>query len=181
MAFEQDPTDPTGIKVTSGEANTAVVRARDRKAAACLDMRLAGYEWDDIAEVVGFPDGNAAQVAFENARERHLKENPATQTQMRDLAGRRLERLLRAVWHKAIDPDNPEQLAAQDRALRVITNHAKLYGLEAPTEINLHGNPSEQELQRWVASVIAVKDNLPEEIDILEGDVVEDGPEALEA
>lgn len=178
MGVVQDPTHPDGVVSTTG-SNGELTRARDRKANAALDLRLAGYSWEEVAEIVGYPDARAAQVNIERALEAHLKEDERSQGRMRDMAGRRLERLLRAVWHKAIDPESPEQMAAQDRARQVISQYSKLYGLDAPTEVNLHANPSEHEIDRWIAAVVSAKDNLPEEADIVDADIIE--PDALEA
>lgn len=152
MATEQDPTDPTGIRDDSPQGGSVPARARDRKANAALQMRIAGASWDEIAEVVGFPTGRAALVATERALEKELK-TEESQKHMRSMAGKRLERLLRGVWTKAIDPNNPEHLQAVDRARLLIDRHAKLYGLDAPTEFVVT-NPSQTELESWVGKVL---------------------------
>lgn len=95
---------------------------------------------------------------------------------MRQMAGARLERLLRGVWGKAIDPDNPEHLYAATKAREIIDRHAKLFGLDAPTEIVVH-SPTLQELESWVAKVVASTAEEVEEYDILEGEWSEDGPD----
>ena len=83
-------------------------------------------------------------------------EDPDAQARMRDYAGRRLERLLRAIWQKAIDTDSPEQMAAQQRALAIIDRHAKLFGLDAPTQ-HVINTPTVNEIDQWIADVRAAR------------------------
>lgn len=173
----QDSTDPTGVK-DDGVNRGAVVRARERKANAALQMKMAGATWDEIAEVIGYPTPRQAIVAVERALERELKTDQS-QAKMRALAGQRLERLLRSCWSKAIDPNNPEHLQALTKAREVIDRHAKLYGLDAPTEVVVH-SPTTSELERWVASVISGVAPKVDEYDIFEGEIIEDEPKALE-
>jgi hypothetical protein len=167
MVQQQDSTDPTGV-ATDGKSHATVHRARERKSNAALEMRLAGASWDDIAEVLGYPTARQAIVATEKALERELK-TEHSQATMRTLAGRRLERLLRAVWSKSIDPNHPDQLIAHQRALAVIDRHIKLYGLDAPTEMVVR-SPSTEALEHWVATVVnQMAPQLPE------GDIFADG------
>lgn len=93
---------------------------------------------------------------------------------MRDLAGRRLERLMRAVWAKAIDPKSPEQMAAQDRAAARIMEYAKLYGLLAPSEMVVH-SPSKDELHSFVSKVVAGQNAALDEDDIFDAEVLDEG------
>lgn len=185
MATVQDPTHPTGV-ATTGDAHEAEAKtARQRKEDAALalrmgdkeatttELRLGAYEWDDIARILGYPSPRAAQVAYEKALQRNLHDDDRSTAKMRDLAGRRFERLMRAVWSKALDPDHPEQMAAQDRARAAIIEHARLYGLHAPTEMVV-STPTDNELQNYVSRVVSVANAQLEEDDILDADVVED-------
>lgn len=151
--YEQDPTDPTGIADNTPRGNGTVARARDRKAAAALQLKVAGATWDEIAEVTGFPSARHAIVAVERSLEKELK-TEESQKYMRSLAGKRLERLIRSVWTKAINPEHPEHLQAVSKARDLIDRHAKLYGLDAPTEFVV-SSPSAAELEKWVATVIS--------------------------
>lgn len=165
MALIQDPSHPTGVTSTITGPDPELNRARDRKANAAVQMRIAGASWDEIAEVIGYPSGRDALVATERALEKELRE--LSKDGMRQMAGRRLERLLRGVWPKAIDPDNPEQLPAVGKAREIIADHRKLFGLDAPTEIAVHA-PTEQELANWVATVVNVGRPALEEADIFD-------------
>lgn len=172
MAHEQDPSDPTGISVPEGADPTSAARPRERKANAAIELKLAGYSWEDIAEIMGYPDAQRAQVALETALEKQLATDPQMRAKLREYTGRRLERLLRAVWAKAIDPSHAEQMVAHQRALAVIDRHSKLYGLDAPTEVTVH-TPTASRLQNFVAEVLAAKRDLAEEDDIFEGEYEE--------
>lgn len=176
--MQQDSTDPTGVSVTrkgQGGPPATAIRARERKANAALQMKMAGADWSDIAEVLGFPTARQAMVAVERSLEKGLK-TESSQAMMRAMAGKRLERLLRSCWPKAIDPENPEHLIALTKAREIIDRHAKLYGLDAPTEVVVH-SPSVRELEQWVAKVTASQLPQVEEYDIFEGEIVEDGDE----
>jgi hypothetical protein len=174
-SYEQDPTEPDGIKDNTPRGNSEVMRAKDRKANAAIQLRIAGASWDEVAEVVGYPSGHAALVATERALEKELR-TEENQKAMRSLAGKRLERMLRGVWTKAIDPNNPEHLAAVDRARLLIDRHAKLYGLDAPTEYVVT-SPSQSELENWVGRVLSVQTNDLKEPDIFDITSIEDDDE----
>lgn len=174
----QDSNDPTGVRGQtgggSGSKKTAVngnsvSRARSRKANAAIQLRLAGATWEEIAQTLGFPTPRQALVATERALEKQL--NETDREKMRKLANARLERLLRSVWPKAIDPDHPEHLIALTKAREVIGDHRKLFGLDAPTEVVVH-NPTQAELETWVAQVMTTLNPATDEFDILEGEVI---------
>jgi hypothetical protein len=126
---------------------------RNRKADAALSLRLSGATWTEIALALGFPTPRAAMLAVERAL---IKQLDATEDRdkMRTIAGARLERLLRSVWGRALDPNDPEQLSAVSRARELIDRHAKLYGLDAPTELVVH-SPTQSELEDWVLRMTA--------------------------
>lgn len=177
----QDSSDETGI-VTDALRDKEVIRARDRKANAALQMSIAGATWDEIAEVLGFPTGRAARVATEKALEKELRST--SKEQMIVMAEKRLERLMRAVWPKAMDKDSPEQMVAVGKARELIADHRKLHGLDRPTEITV-SSPAQQEIEAWVATVtrhnapeLEEADVFEEEYDVIEGQVIEDAAQA---
>jgi len=176
MVSRQDPSDPTGVndgrkRNTEPGGKTSAIRAR--KADAAISMRLSGATWTEIAQVCGYPTPRAALTATERALVKRLDEED--KAKMRQLAGARLERLLRGIWNKAIDPTDPEHLAAVQRAREVIDRHAKLFGLDAPTEIVVH-NPTKTELESWVLRVMAAGTPRVEEEDIFDAEVVDEEP-----
>lgn len=150
-----------------------------RKALSVLQLKEMGYQFDEIAEILNLPDAHTAEDEFNKGLARFLKEDPESRARLRVLANRRLEWLLRSVWKKAIDPDHDEQMVAQQRALAIIERHIKLYGLDSATKVDVEITPSEDELKRFVATLVAMKQDHPEEGDIFAPKIVE--PPALEA
>lgn len=175
--MHQDSTDPTGVADDSPRGGSEVTRARDRKANAALQMKLAGASWDEIAEVIGYPTARQALVATERALEKELH-TEQSQKQLRGLAGKRLERLLRSVWSKAIDPANPEHLQALARAREIIDRHAKLYGLDAPTEFVV-SSPTQSQLEKWVSAVMQERQPQIAEVDIFDVEVTDEDVQPL--
>lgn len=167
MVIAQDSRDPTGIvgSKKAGEAGNEMTRARNRKANAAINLKLAGATWGEIAEVLGFPTARAALVATERALEKELR-SQGDRDAMRRLAGQRLERLLRGVWGKATDEDHPEQLIAATKAREIIGQHSKLFGLDAPAEVIIH-SPTTREIEDWVLRVVSVQTPPVDEFDIL--------------
>jgi hypothetical protein len=173
MAQQQNSEDPTGVsseQEAEGHTPTNVVRARERKANAAIQLKLAGATWEEVAQSLGYPTARTAIVATEKALEKQLAD-AGTRDQMRALAGARLERLIRAVWHKAIDPESPEQLQAVTKAKELVDRHAKLFGLDAPTEVVVH-SPTTTELEAWVARIVSHQTAPVEEFDIIAGSVI---------
>ena len=170
---EQDSNDPTGVKGKAGGhkvPGNSVHRARSRKANAAVQLRLAGATWEEIAQSLGYPTARQALVATERALEKQLS-TETDREKMRRLANARLERLLRSVWPKAVDPEHPDHLIALTKAREVIGDHRKLFGLDAPTEVVVH-QPTMHELEQWVSRVVSASVPAVEEYDILEGEVV---------
>lgn len=184
---EQDSSHPTGVagpvsgRDAGGKINpgNSTGRARTRKANAALELRLGGASWQDIARMMGYPSARAALVATEKALERNLLDHD--RDKLRDLVSSRLDRLLRGVWPKAIDPENPEQLPAVGKSRELIADFRKLHGLDAPTEVVVT-SPSQRELDDWVARVISQEVPDVPSYDVIEGEVIdEEPPRALPA
>jgi hypothetical protein len=167
--MQQDSNDPT----------KGVVRARERKATAALQLRTAGASWEEIADTLGYPTARSALLAVEKALEKELRTDES-RAQMRDMAGRRLERLLRSAWGKATNPRHPEHLQAMARSRDIIDRHIKLYGLDAPAEVVIH-SPSMTELEEWVARVVQADAPALEEANIFDVEFEEDDDDAASA
>lgn len=175
MTTIQDPTHPTGV-TSDDRGGKELARSRSRKANSAVQLRAYGATWDEVAEILGYPTGQSAQVATEKALENELR-TPETKAFMRKLLSDQMEKLLKSVMPKATDSltdndgnkvDNPEHLAYVDRALRIIDRKAKLWGVDAPTEFVVT-NPSVAEIERWVSEVSA--SDIPE---VDEGDIFGD-------
>lgn len=181
MATFQDSSHPEGVATddTHHGGKRNVQNARLRKADAALQLKMSGATWTEIAQVLGYPTPRQAMLACEKALVRQLNDED-DKAKMRAVSGARLERLLRAVWGKAVDPSFPEQLSAVSRARELIADHNKLYGLAAPTEIVV-STPTQNELEDWVLRMTAEMVPDTEEADIWEGEIVDDEPPAVSA
>jgi hypothetical protein len=173
MATRQDRSGPGGVADArpQQDGNDAIAQRR-RKADAALSMSLSGATWGEIAEVLGFATPRQARAATEKALVRQL-ERDDDREKMRARAGAQLQRLLRGVWNKAINPADPEQMVAISRSREILADFNKLYGLNAPTELMVH-SPSQSELEDWVLRMTATLIPTVVEPDIFEGEVVED-------
>lgn len=160
MSIVQDPTHPTGVALAGGDKGGTHVRlARQRKALAALDLKVRGYPLEKIALVLGYPNGQAVGVALEKALGDELRDTD--KSALRQIAGRRLEQAWRSLHDKINDPTHPDHVAAVNAGIKVIDRHAKLMGLDAPTEL-IVTTPSGQEMQEYV-------DGLMEQQRLLEG------------
>lgn len=177
--MSQDSNEPTGIQGQTsggtGATGNSVARARQRKANAAVQLAIAGATWDEIAISLGYPTARTARVAVERALEKQLAKDDSRE-KMRKMADARLNRLLRSVWPKAINPEHPEHLIAITKSRELIADHRKLFGLDAPSEVVVH-TPTQNELESWVALVVSGNQPDVEEYDILDGEIIEDIPQ----
>jgi hypothetical protein len=142
---------------------------RPTRAEAAVALRIAGATYSEIARTLGYSNITRARQAVEQALASSVGDDD--RERMRFIEGRRLERLLRGLWHKATDEENEEQLAAARTALAVIDRHAKLYGLDAPTVHAIY-SPTQTEMEQWLAGIAAqVREGQPEEYDIIAGEI----------
>lgn len=183
MTQVQDSTHPTGVSTVDEDdrGGSALARARDRKANAALQLRMAGAQWDEIAETLGYPTARAALVATERALEKEARA-PETQALMREMISRRYERMTRSFFSRAINEQHPEQFTAAEMVRKLTGDYVKINGLAAPTEFVVH-NPTQAEVEAWIAQVTTSGVTDIEEGDIFDVEVVEDeeAPGALPA
>lgn len=134
--MKQDPTHPTGVAETSSHLQVETVAARERKADAAVNMYLEKNKTlKQVARKLGYPSESAAMRAIELRLIEHSKNNPRTQASVREMIGRRLERLVRSVASKAFDPDDAEHLNAVTAMRGILSDQAKLYGATAPQQL----------------------------------------------
>lgn len=172
MAYaEPDPVPETALERLNPDLDE---KDRQTRMEAAIGMRVAGANYSEIAEVLEYATVDAARTAVERGLAATATEED--RQRQRELASRRLERLLRGLWKKATDEEHPEHLSATRTALALVDRHIRLWGLDAPSEMVVY-SPTAGEMEAWVASMVQrVKGSLPEEVDIIEGEVVdEDG------
>lgn len=149
-------------------ARKAVERAPGR---AALALRLAGASYTEIADTLALANAAAARdlVCTELAS---ADVDVDQRNALRAEEAARIERLLRGVWRKATTESDPEHLPAARVALAMVDRHARLLGLDMPTEVVVY-TPTTSEIETWVAEMIGRTSTV---IDVEEADVL-----ALEA
>jgi len=167
MAYaEPEPVTEAQLETLNGDLET---KDRATRQEAAVALRIAGATYADIARTLNYSSVTHARQAVERALASSVGEDD--RDQMRFIEGRRLERLLRSLWHKATDEENDEQLAAARTALAVIDRHAKLYGLDAPT-VHAVYSPTATEMEQWLSGIAAqVREGQPDEYDIIAGEI----------
>jgi len=106
---------------------TAQERARRIEA---VSLRMAGLTFDQIGERLGISNTGAQDMVL---RSFSRAENLAVD-QMRELEGARLDRAQAAIWSKVLEGD----VKAVDTFLRISQRRARLFGMDAPTAINVN-------------------------------------------
>jgi hypothetical protein len=153
----------------------------EQRVRAALALKVSGADYAAIARHMGY----ANAVAARNSIEQYLA-GLVTDSDLRlqrTIASERIERLLRAVWPKAIaetikvngkDMVNTEQLQYVRTALQLIDRSARLHGLDAPQKLEVT-KPSDQEMVNWVyqmANQVGLM-GVREADDIMEAEIVE--------
>lgn len=153
------------------EANKDLdVKDRKTRQEAAVALRIAGAPYAEIAAVLDYSSGQVARQAVERSLAETITGD--SREQMRYIEARRLERLIRSCWRKATDESHGEHLAAIRTALTLIDRHARLYGLDAPTEMVVY-SPSAKEIEEFVARTTRSEvRELPMEADIVDGHVL---------
>lgn len=115
-----------------------------------LELRLAGKQYVEIAEALGYANHSGAYRAVQTALKKTLQE-PADEVRKLELS--RLDTLLSELWEKN---DRPIYV---DRILRIMERRSKLLGLDAPEK---HDLTTAGEPIRFIEKVIEVAPDDPE-------------------
>lgn len=143
--------------MSASKAQQAATAERRKKAIA---LKLAGLDYQAIADQLGYADRAAAWIDIDRALKKNLAEEAEQVELLRHVAVQQLNRLQAAVWPKAVKGDT----RAAETALRVITQRCKLQGIEAPTQIALeHRLDLEGELVATVLGGVLDRLNLSHE------------------
>lgn len=136
---------------------------------AILAMRFANTDWVTIADTLGLSSGEVAhQLFLDELAERIPGE--ADREIMRAEASAMLRGLLGAVYPRATDPMDAEQLFAVQRATALVDRLIKLHGTDAPAEVVVH-TPTTSEIDSWVRQMVGQAVGT----DVVEADVVDMG------
>jgi len=109
----------------ASKAQRAKTAERRTKAVA---MRLAGVDYDTIAQRLGYASRGAAYTDIDRALQTRLTEQRQGADVLRQQELARLDRLQAAAWTSAAAGD----LKAVETVLKVIDRRCKLLGLDAP-------------------------------------------------
>lgn len=158
-AFEQ--------KAGSPEDVAAVAAMSSDQVRSALALWTAGANYGDIAAQLQFSSPVRARIAIERALS-EMVDDTTDRSKLRRKMSLVLERLMRAIMNKAIDPNHPEQLAAVRTTLAIVDRYSKLQGLDAPIEVN-HNMPDQEQFNAFIAlAASAAGLGVPEEADIFE-------------
>lgn len=132
-----------------------------QRATAAVRLRLDGANLEEIAEVLGYANGAAAQSAIVDKIASTGVELDDIKT-LRALQVGRLEKLLKSAMPKAVDAkydDGTKALGAgesQTEYMRIVIslvdNISTLTGAKAPQRVEV-STPKDQELADWVRSM----------------------------
>jgi len=130
-----------------------ILKGREREAAA-VKLRMGGATYEEIGASMGIT-AMAAYKAVKRALARVITKTNEDASELRTLELQRLDKLLLALWGRAVKGDD----AAVDRVLRVMERRAKLRGLDAPVQVSGPGGGpiavkatieyDEDELREW--------------------------------
>lgn len=116
----------------TSKAKQAEVSERRRRAVA---MRLAGMDWQSIADQLGYNSRGAACQDVTRALERNRREEAAAVEELRQVTVMRYDTLQAAFWPQALEGD----VKAAEIVLKCIAGRAKIEGIEAPSKIEHSG------------------------------------------
>lgn len=128
------------------------IRARRTQLA---QLRMAGLDWATIAERLNYSSAQHAITDWRRAKAQSRVELTTSVEEARWLEVDRLDRLMAAMWPKALAGDTK----AADTAHRLIMSRCEVLGLKAPTQIQLSAR---MELESTIVAevIIAVIDSL---------------------
>ncbi|MCM1964851.1 hypothetical protein [Streptomyces sp. G1] len=139
--------------MAASKAQRAATAERRRKA---ISMVLAGVDWDTIAERLGYASRGAAHTDVTRALEANLRDVAGEAAVLREVQGLRYERLLAALWGKALKGD-PKHV---EGAAKIVDRVVKLYGLAEPDKLKLDatGTVTAEDLMAMIRSAPADAD-----------------------
>lgn len=132
--------DSTPVELRTPESESA-------RRVEALSLRLAGLSFEQIGKRLGISSDGAEEMIHRSLSRAENRQVEA----MRELEGQRLDRVQAAIWTEALNGD----LKAVSAFLRLSERRARLYGLDAPTKIDLAVNVR-QEMEQALTELEAV-------------------------
>ncbi len=147
--------DPDNPEVTQFEnmagssTELAIVDAMSHeRIRSALSLWTAGATYGDIATQFNFQSPRIAMMAIERALSEQV-DDATDRTKLRRRMSLTLDRFLKAITPKAVDPTHPEQLAAVRAGLSIVDRFARLHGLDAPTEVTVR-MPGNEDFNKFI-------------------------------
>ncbi len=112
----------------ASKAQRAATAERRNKA---IKLRLAGAEWQAIADQLGYADKAAACKDVTRALERHLVAQRTSAETLRNLELDRLDRIQLGLWTAATSGDHK----TADTVLRIMDRRARWAGFDVPPDL----------------------------------------------
>ncbi|RSN38580.1 hypothetical protein DMC64_41675 [Amycolatopsis sp. WAC 04197] len=107
--------------------------ATAKRRADAIRLRLAGMDYETIAERLEYSSRQAAHKDIQRAMTAYIQEASAAVDELRNVELMRLDRLQAAAWPAAVKGD----LLAIETCRRLIVERRKLLGLDRPAKVEV--------------------------------------------
>lgn len=160
----------------------ALTRAEAQRLAQIANLMIAGYSIPQIADSLG-AEPEEVETWVRRDMERYVRTQPALRQFVRNYISDRYTKLLDSVWDKAVDANHVDQLASQDRAMRVLNQMAKLHGAEAPAQHEITLDAAPEAVEKMVTALAAGKglaydaSVFDDEDDVIDAEIVHEAAE----
>jgi hypothetical protein len=114
--------------MATSKAQKAATSERRKQAIA---LRIAGMDWQTIADRLAYADRGAACKDVSRALKKNLKEEGEQADLLRHMTVQRYDRLQSAYWAQALKGD----ARAADIVLKCLAGRSKIEGTEAPNKL----------------------------------------------
>lgn len=170
-------------KQIGSEADAATVESMSNdKVRSALALWLAGAQPGEIASQLEMRSAAVATMAIERALAESVDET-TDRGKLRVKQSLRLDKFLKAISPKALDPKHPEQLQAMRTALAIVDRQIRLQGVDAPQEHIIHTPDSDEFARVITLAARGAGVELPKAVDpwdeeyIIDAEEVPDGEE----
>jgi transposase-like protein len=119
--------------------------------AKAVELRLQGKTFDQIADQLGYHDRSTAYKAVKTAIQAVGREDAR---ELRELDLLRLDRMLEIIWSQVEDGD----LAAVDRALRILERRERITGYGAHNVVQINATQTNVSVDTTAATVETLAD-----------------------
>lgn len=124
-----------------------------------VEMRKAGATYDQIADALDCTRSTAYRTVM-----RALARNQSEEVEeFRMIEGARLDRLQMAVWNRAVSGSE----SAINTVLRIMDRRARLFGLDAPSKVDVRTDALDSEIDSLLAQLTTlppVTDPTPDDL-----------------